>query len=161
MGYAKRNPLATLTPERRVSEGIAHALHLTDLKDQVRKAGAGRLSSGKRITGEMREIGTVERPPQCQPTAGGAVCPPKKDTENPPKDWEKQIELLYIDDEKRLRHVLEMLRRHSSLWSGALGTIRATEHRIPREARAKPIRSMPHRKGPAMREMVAQEVTKC
>ena len=32
--YPKRNPLAILTPERRVAEGISHALHLTDLTDQ-------------------------------------------------------------------------------------------------------------------------------
>ena len=56
--------------------------------------------------------------------------------------------------------MLEMLRKHSSLWDGALGTIRATEHRIPLEPGTKPIRSMPYRKGPAMREMVAKEVHK-
>ena len=48
---------------------------------------------------------------------------------------------------------------HSSLWSGALGTIRATEHRIPLELGTKPIRSMPYRKGPDMRAMIAKEVT--
>ena len=56
--------------------------------------------------------------------------------------------------------VLEMLRKHSSLWDGALGTIRATEHRIPVEPGTKPIRSMPYHKEPAMREMVAKEVHK-
>ena len=53
-----------------------------------------------------------------------------------------------------------MLRQHSSLWDGALGTIRATEHRIPLEPGTKPICSMPYRKGPAMREMVAKKVHK-
>ena len=56
--------------------------------------------------------------------------------------------------------VLEMQRQYSSLWDGALGTIRATEHRIPLELGTKPIRSMPYCKGPAMREMVAKEVHK-
>ena len=70
------------------------------------------------------------------------------------------MDLSYIDDDKLRGHVLEMLRKHSSLWSGALGTIRATEHCIPLEAGTKPIRSMPYRKGPAMREMVAKEVNK-
>ena len=53
-----------------------------------------------------------------------------------------------------------MLREHSSLWSGALGIIWETEHRIPLEPGTKPIRSMPYRKGPAMRESVAKEVKK-
>ena len=66
----------------------------------------------------------------------------------------------YIDDNKFRGHVLEMLRKHSSLWSGALGTIRATEHRIALEPGTKPIRSMPYHKGPAMRGMVAKEVNK-
>ncbi|CDF34348.1 unnamed protein product [Chondrus crispus] len=75
-------------------------------------------------------------------------------------DWEKEIDLSYIDDDKIRGHVLEMLRKHSSLWSGALGTIQATEHRIPLEPGTKPIRSMPYRNGLAMREMVAKEVNK-
>ena len=53
-----------------------------------------------------------------------------------------------------------MLRKHSSLWSGALGTIQATEHRNPLEPGTKPIPSMPYRKGPDMRDMVAKEVNK-
>ena len=70
------------------------------------------------------------------------------------------MELSYIDDDKPRARVLDMLRKHSSQWSGALGTIRATKHRIPLEAGPKPIRSMPYRKGPAMRETVAKEVNK-
>ena len=160
VGYAKRNPLAILTPERRVAEGIAHALHLTDLTDQVGEVGVGRPNSDEGAAAENREVGTDERPPQGQPTAGGTVCPQKKDPGNPPMDWEKEIDLSYIDDDKLRDHVLEMLRKHSSLWSGALGMIRATEHRIPLEPETKPIRSLPYRKGPAMREMVAKEVNK-
>ena len=38
--------------------------------------------------------------------------------------------------------------------------IRATEHHIPLEPGTKPIRAMPYRKGPWMREMVAKEVEK-
>ena len=52
VGYAKRNSLAILTPERRVAEGIADALHFTDLTDQVGEAGVGRPSSAERTTVE-------------------------------------------------------------------------------------------------------------
>ena len=165
VGYAKRNPLEILTPERRVVEGILHALHLTDLTDKVGKIKsgrqqAGRSSSDERTTVEEQEEGLYERSPLGQPSADGTVSLQKMDPENLPMDWEKEVDWSYIDDDKLRGHVLEMLRKHSSLWSGTLGTIRATEHRIPLEPGTKPIRPMPHRKGPAMREMVAKEVNK-
>ena len=158
VGYAKRNPLAILTPESKVAEGIAHALHLTDLTDQVREVGVGQSNSNDRTAPGEGEVDTDERSPICQPTAEGTVRPQELDPENPPMEWEKEIDLSYIDDDKLCGHVLEMLRKHSSLWSGALGTIRATEHCIALEPGTKPIRSMPYRKGPAMRDMVANAV---
>ena len=83
-----------------------------------------------------------------------------KDPKNSPDNWEEEMDLSYIEDFKFRSRVLDMLRKHSSLWSGALRTIRATEHRIPLEAGTIPIRSMSYRKGPTMREMVAKEVKK-
>ena len=160
MVYAKRNPLAILTPDLKVSEGIAHALHLTDLTDQGGDAGVGRSNSNDRTTAGNMEGDKDERSPQETPTAGGTIPPQEKAPENPPMDWEKEVDLSYIDDDKLRGHVLEMLRKHSSLWSGVLGTIRATEHRIPPDPGTKPIRSMPYGKGPAMREMVLKEVNK-
>ena len=141
MGYAKRNPPAILTPERRVAVGISHALHLNGLIDQMGELGVGRSHSDEDAAAETGEVGADERPPQGQPTAGGPVCPRKKDSENPPMDWEEEIDLSYIDDDKFRSHVLEMLRKHSGLWGGVLETIRATEHRIPLEPGTKPIRS--------------------
>ena len=120
LGYAKRNPLAILTPERKVAEGIAHALHLTDLTDQVGEAGVGRSNSDDKTTPGESEVDTDERSPIFQPTAEGTVRPQEKDPANPSMDWEKEIDLSYIDDEMLRGHVLEMLRRHLSLWSGAL-----------------------------------------
>ena len=51
-----------------------------------------------------------------------------------------------------------MLREHSRLWSGALGMISATEHRIPLEPGTKLTGSMANRKGAAMCEMIWKEV---
>ena len=130
------------------------------MTDQVGEVGVGRSNSDDKTTPGEGEVDTDERSPICQPTAEGTVCPQEKDSENPPTDWEKEIDLSYIADDKLRGHVLEMLRKHSSLWSGALGTIRATEHRIALEPDTKPICSMPYRKGPAMRDMVAKEVNK-
>ena len=160
VGCAKRNPLAILIPDRKVSKEIAHALHLTDLTDQGGELGGGRSNSDDRTTARNMEGDTDGRSPQEPATSGGTVPPQKKDPENPPMDWEKEVDLSYIDDDKLRGHVLETLRKHSSLWSGALGMIRATEDRNPLERGTKRIRSMPYRKGPAMREMVAKEVNK-
>ena len=83
-----------------------------------------------------------------------------KDPKSNANDWEKEVDLSHVTDDKLRVQVLDMLREHSSLWSGAFGTIRATEHRIPLEPGTKPIPSMLYRKGPALREMVAKEVKK-
>ena len=155
VGYAKRNTLAILTPERRVAEEIAHALHLTDLDDQVGEAEAGRPSSAEGAIANSKV-----RSADCSSATGSTVRVPNKDPENSPPDWEEEIDLSYIEDDRLHEQVLEMLRKQSSLWDGALGTIRATEYRIPLEPGTKPIRSIPYRKLPAMREMVAKEVHK-
>ena len=86
LGYAKRNPLAILTPERRVAEGIAHALHLTDLTDQVREVGVGRSNSDDKTTPGEGEVDADERSLICQPTAEGTGRPQEKEPENPPMD---------------------------------------------------------------------------
>ena len=86
VGYAKRNPLAILTPERRVAEGITHALHLTDLTDQIGEVGVGRSNSYDKTTAGDGEVDTDERSPICQPTTEGTVCRQEKDPENPQMD---------------------------------------------------------------------------
>ena len=98
VGYAKRNILAILTLERRGAKGIGHGLHLTNLTDQVGKAGAGRPSSEERTNVEKEEMSTNERPPRGQLPTGGTVPPLERDPENPPLDWEEEIDLSYIDD---------------------------------------------------------------
>ena len=53
---------------------------------------------------------------------------------------------------------MEILRRHSAMWNGSLGTINPTEHRIDLVTGTKLIRSISYRQGPAMRTKVAAEV---
>ena len=57
----KRNTLEILTPDGKVSEGIAHALHLTDLTDQVGEVGVGRSNSDDRTTAGNMEGDTDEQ----------------------------------------------------------------------------------------------------
>ena len=158
VGCAKRKSLEILTPERRVAEGMAHAPHQTDLTDQVREVEVGRSNSDK-ITVGGGEVDTDELSRLYHPATVGNV-PRRKSIPKIHRRIGKKIDLSYIEDDKLRGHVLEMLRKHSSLWSGALERIRATEHRIAFEPGTKPIRSMPYHKGPAMREMVAKEVNK-
>ena len=63
VGYADCNPLAILTPERRVAEGISHALHLTYLTDKLGELGVGRSNSHENAAAENGEVGTDELTP--------------------------------------------------------------------------------------------------
>lgn len=101
---------------------------------------------------------TDDRPTECPSPTESTAQASEKDPRTSVEDWEKEMDLLYIEDDKLRARVLVILRKHSRLWSGALETIRATGHRLPLEAETKLIRSMPYRKGPAMREIVAKEV---
>ena len=73
VGYANRNPLAILTPEHRVAEGIAHALHLTDLTDQIGEVGVGRFNSDDKTAAGDGDVDTDERSPTGQPMTEGTV----------------------------------------------------------------------------------------
>jgi len=54
----------------------------------------------------------------------------------------------------------EMLRTHSAMWDGTLGTIHATEHAIVTPADAVPIRAQPYRTGPFKRQIIADQINK-
>jgi len=46
------------------------------------------------------------------------------------------------------KQIREMLRTHSTMWDGTLGTIHATEHAMVTPEDAVPIRAQPYRTGP-------------
>jgi len=58
---------------------------------------------------------------------------------------------------KQLR---EMLRTHSAMWDGTLGTIHATEHAIVTPADAVPIWAQPYRTDPFKRQIIADQINK-
>ena len=115
VGYAKRNPLAILTPERRVGAEIAHALHLTDLDVQVRGVGAGRPSSPKNKVADEDPAGTEDRPGESPLPTGATAQATNKNPKHSPENWEEEMDLSYIEDDKLCSRVLDMLRNHSSL----------------------------------------------
>jgi len=49
-------------------------------------------------------------------------------------DWREAIDLAHLDDPSLRKQVMDMLEKHESMWSGALGDIKITEHRIEVQA---------------------------
>jgi len=54
--------------------------------------------------------------------------------------------------------VLSLLEKHRALWSGHLGSIKATQHRIELNPGSKPVRLNPYRMGPRTRELIKAQV---
>ena len=50
--------------------------------------------------------------------------------------------------------VLSLLEKHRALWSGHLGSIKTTKHRIELKPGSKPVRLNPYRMGPRTRELI-------
>ena len=138
LGYAKCSPLTILTPERGVAEEIGRVLNDSSPSDTSPTQGGakdeGADEPSKRITRD-------EEPPNRE-------------------EGESRFDLSRVKDGSLKSEIMEILRKHSAMWNGSLGTVNATEHRIDLVAGTKPIRSMPYRQGPAMRTKVAAEVTK-
>lgn len=135
VGYAKRCPIAILTPEREVAEEIGRVMNITTVPDE------STAPTGNAANGTTSSKGPVPKPAETG-------------------DWEEAVDLSHIEDPDLRTEILTMLRKHSSMWNGSLSTIRATEHRIDLERGTKPIRSMSYRQGPAMGKLVATEVKK-
>jgi len=54
--------------------------------------------------------------------------------------------------------VLSLLEKHRAIWSGHLGSIKATEHRIEFKPGSKPVRRNPYGMGPRIRERIKAQV---
>jgi len=54
--------------------------------------------------------------------------------------------------------VISLLEKHGALWSGHLGSIKATEHRIELKPGSKPVWLNPYRTGPRTRELIKAQV---
>ena len=69
----------------------------------------------------------------------------------------KDVDLIEAPEylHKRIR---EILRTHSFMWDGTLGTIHATEYAIVTPSDALPIRAQPYRTGPFKRQIIAGQI---
>ena len=68
-----------------------------------------------------------------------------------------ELDHLSADLQTRVR---EFLSPFSELWSGQLGTVRLTEHRIKLKPDSEPVFSQPYRAGPKARDIEQEEVSK-
>ena len=83
------------------------------------------------------------------------------DEHRKPTDWRDTIDLGYIDNEEMRTKILTMLTKHGDMWTNGRRTeITAAEYRFTLETGTKPIRSMPCRRGPAMRTRAEAEIRK-
>jgi len=54
--------------------------------------------------------------------------------------------------------VLSLLEKHQAVWSGNLGSFKATEHLIELKPGSKPVRISPYRMGPQTWELIKAQV---
>ncbi len=80
-------------------------------------------------------------------------------SESPP-DWRREIDLDHIKDDALRHSIMDMLSRHSSLWSGRLGELKTVQQCIETPPASKPIRAQPYRMGPDRRASVEAEISR-
>jgi len=78
----------------------------------------------------------------------------------PSSTWQQKVEaqLTNLRDPTLKSEILAMLERHSQMWSGKLGEIAATEHRIRLKPNTDPIRQTPYRAGHQNRKLINEQV---
>eukprot|EP00171_Calliarthron_tuberculosum_P022581 IDg22581t1 len=89
------------------------------------------------------------------------------DLRPPAREAKTRTEVYSVDDldlehvpESHRTKVREMLRTHESMWSGKLGAINATHHRIEVPGDTKPARQRAYRAGPRARLIEAEEISR-
>ena len=132
VGYANRHPLAIISPEHDVAQKVLKLLNLQTLASNREQNGTATSNEGNTEDDETRQ--------------------------GEHNDWERTLDLAHIEDEGLQRKIKQVLRKHSTMWDGTLGTIKVTEHRIEVEPGTKPIRSLPYRQGPATRKMTHEQI---
>ena len=131
VAYAKRNPLARHALPDKASRTLESVPHLPLQRTEKADDTNGR------------------HPTQLEPSKSA------------PPDWRTTVNFDHIGVADLRKTVIEMLETHQDMWmSGRPGEISATKHRIDLEPGTKPIRSMPYRQCPAMRDNATAEIRK-
>jgi hypothetical protein len=64
--------------------------------------------------------------------------------------WQEAVQLGHLNGEERAE-ILDILAKHRSMWSGRLGQVQSTNHRIDLIPGQKPVHCQPYRAGPRAR----------
>jgi len=91
-----------------------------------------------------KEWAVLSPSPATAPDATDPVKDPHAHTSNVPEGLRPQV--------------LALLEMHRALWSGQLGSIKATEHRIELKMGCTSVRLNPYRTGPRIREFINAQV---
>jgi len=65
-----------------------------------------------------------------------------------------------LEQPELIPRIIDMMEKYSSMWSGKLGKITATQHRIRLKPESEPIRQPPYRAGHKSREVITEQVKK-
>lgn len=129
VAYAQHNPLALLASDEEMARGIEEALNIPGL--------------------HYAKVGFVQSREDSSPTSYSTDDvkwkPPPDEGSSTATYWRSKIDLSHIECAQMRTRLLDILWSHASMWDERLGTIRAEQHRIPLEMRARPIRSMLYR----------------
>jgi hypothetical protein len=71
--------------------------------------------------------------------------------------WKEAVQLGHLNGEERTE-ILNMLAKHRSMWSGRLGQVQSTNHRIDLIPGKKPVQCQPYRAGPRARAVESAEI---
>ena len=152
VAYAQRSSVTIIVPPPEIAAPIADALNL-----------ASHDSKPSTTTNDSPNLDAQGTGPDTTP---GPACnngitkneTTNNDKANDTSDWRSTLDLSHVKDASLRERIVDMLAKHSPMWSGKLGTIAATEHRINLEPGTSPIRSMPYRQGPAIRDIVKTQI---
>ena len=166
LGCAVRDPVAIITPERKLAEKCGEVLDITTLS--ARGQGRSELCepSWEEPTLDppaaipLREPVNVAKTQELRDEHAGDSEEAPTPAGDKPRNWKDELDLSHIDDEELRSRVIAILEKHSGMWDGSLGEINATCHRLPLVDGARPHREMPRRTGPETRRKIAEEVRK-
>ena len=163
VAYATRSPLALVTVEGPTAKKLCAVLNLpTDADVGPTTDQSGKENGPQRPEEEQaledQPIRVEEGPPCWEGSPPKEGEPSKKLDAGIGEDWRNAIDLSELKDQGMKDKVFAMFEKHVAMWSGTLGTIRATEHRIEVQPGTRPIRQPPYRAGHKSRETVAEHI---
>ena len=115
-----------------------------------------------RPTTETIEVPTEASGTTLESSAGGtgddATADAAAEKPEDPDAWKDDIDLSHIHPSSVRRRCMRILEKHKAMFSGQLGTVHATEHRIELKPDTAPIRQQPYRAGPEKREQIREQI---